>query len=100
MDRGAALVDIRADSQVAADGTIPGAVRVHRNVLEWRCEPGGADAIPELSRTDRPLIVVCDEGYTSSLAAAALRRMGLDATDLDGGFRRWREEGLPVGPAA
>jgi rhodanese-related sulfurtransferase len=96
VDRGAALVDIRADSQIADDGVIPGAIRVPRNVLEWRCEPGGEDSMPELARTDRLLVVFCNEGYQSSLAAATLRRLGVDATDLDGGFQRWRDEGLPV----
>ena len=99
-ERGAALVDIRDEARIAQDGVIPGATYVHRNVLEWRCEPGGEDAVPELARTDRLLIVFCNAGYTSSLAAASLRRMGLDATDLDGGFERWRDEGLPVDPPA
>ena len=98
MDRGAALIDIRDEARIAKDGVIPGAVYVHRNVLEWRCEPGGEDSIPELARTDRLLIIFCNAGYTSSLAAASLRRMGLNATDLVGGFERWRDEGLPIDP--
>jgi rhodanese-related sulfurtransferase len=98
VERGAALIDIRPEALVDAEGSIPGATRIERNVLEWRCEPDGEDSIPELARRDRKLIVVCDEGYTSSLAAATLRQLGLDATDLDGGFQRWRAEGLPVDP--
>ena len=90
------MIDIRSDAQRLRDGTIPGALRIPRNVLEWRLEPGGGDAIPELARRDRRLILVCHEGYQSSLAAAMLRRLGLDSADLIGGFCAWREQGLPV----
>jgi rhodanese-related sulfurtransferase len=87
MDNGAVLVDIRSESHRARDGVVPGAVFIPRNVLEWRVE--------QLRGADR-VIVMCDEGYQSSLAAATLRDLGLDATDLVGGFQAWRETGLPV----
>jgi rhodanese-related sulfurtransferase len=88
MAGGAALVDIRAESQRARDGVVPDAIFIPRNVLEWRFE--------RLSQAGR-VIVMCDEGYQSSLAAAVLQDLGLeDATDLAGGFQAWREAGLPV----
>ena len=97
--RGALLVDIRSDSQRATDGVIPEATFVARNVLEWRFDPASEHRDPELARRDRQVIVVCNEGYQSSLAAANLRRLGLDATDMIGGFQAWRDAGLPVVPA-
>jgi rhodanese-related sulfurtransferase len=69
---------------------------IPRNVLEWRLDPGSDHRDPEAARTDRQVIVVCNEGYQSSLAAATLRRLGIDATDMVGGFQAWRSEGLPV----
>lgn len=93
----AVLVDIRAESQRAADGLVPGAAFVARNVLEWRLDPGSAWRDPELARTDRRVIVMCDQGYQSSLAATTLQELGHeDATDLAGGFQAWRAAGLPV----
>ena len=84
---GALLVDIRSDSQRAADGVVPGSTFITRNVLEWRVE----------RMQDAPrVILMCDEGYQSSLAAATLRDLGVEATDLDGGFQAWRAAGLPV----
>lgn len=101
MDDGAVLVDIRADSQRAADGVVPGAVRIPRNVLEWRCDPRSDHRDERVSDPSRKLIVMCDEGYQSSLAAVVLRDLGLEqATDLDGGFQAWRAAGLPVEPAS
>ena len=97
---GALLVDIRPAAQRAAEGEIPGALLVERNVLEWRLDPTSAAKLPQASY-DLRVIVVCSEGYTSSLAAAALQDLGLSAaTDLAGGFRAWRAAGLPVRPAA
>ena len=95
---GAVLVDVRSDSQRARDGTIPGAVFHPRNVLEWRVDPASSHADPELSADlDRTIVVVCDEGYQSSLAAATLQDLGFaNATDLVGGFQAWRAAGLPV----
>ncbi len=93
---GAVLVDIRPAAQRAAEGEIPGALIVERNVLEWRFDPASAARLPQASY-DAQVIVVCSEGYTSSLAAVALQDLGVRrATDLDGGFVAWRAAGLPV----
>jgi rhodanese-related sulfurtransferase len=93
---GALLVDIRPAAQRAAEGEIPDALIVERNVLEWRFDPACAARLPQASY-DLQVIVVCSEGYTSSLAAAALQDLGVrNATDLDGGFRAWQAAGLPV----
>jgi rhodanese-related sulfurtransferase len=97
-ERGGLLVDIRAESQRERDGVVPGATFVARNVLEWRADPSCAHRDPDLARRDRELILFCDEGYQSSLAAATLRRFGLRATDVEGGFQAWRSAGLPVHP--
>jgi len=97
---GALLVDIRPGHQREVEGEIPGSLLLERNVLEWRLDPSGNARIPE-ARPDLRVIVVCSEGYASSLAAASLIDMGLSrATDLDGGFRRWRALGLPTVPGA
>jgi rhodanese-related sulfurtransferase len=97
---GAVLVDIRPAAQRAAEGEIPGALLVERNVLEWRFDPACAARLPQASY-DLHVIIVCSEGYTSSLAAAALQDLGVrHATDLDGGFRAWQAAGLPAVPAA
>jgi len=94
---GAVLVDVRSETQIARDGVVPGAIVVARNVLEWRCAPDGDHRDPRLSDPDRRLIVMCDGGYQSSLAAANLRELGLHrAADLAGGFQSWRDAGLPV----
>jgi rhodanese-related sulfurtransferase len=95
---GAVLVDTRTDAQRAADGVIPGALYHPRTVLEWRADPDSGAADPALSGAmDRIVIVVCDEGYSSSLAAATLQDLGFArATDLEGGFQAWRAAGLPV----
>lgn len=94
---GALLVDIRSESQRAADGVVPGAVWFARNVLEWRCDPASDARDERVGDLDRDLIVMCDEGYQSSLAAATLQELGFArATDLAGGFRAWRAAGLPV----
>ncbi|GAA4444669.1 hypothetical protein GCM10023170_022350 [Phytohabitans houttuyneae] len=99
--RGAHLVDIRPAAQRAANGEIPGALIVERNVLEWRFDPRSDARLPIAGRYDLPVIVFCQEGYTSSLAAAALQDLGLHrATDVAGGFAAWRLAGLPAfGPA-
>jgi len=86
--RGALIVDIRPSEQRERDGEVPGAVVVDRNVLEWRLDPTSPHRIPEATGTDREVVVVCNEGYASSLAAASLQRLGLRrATDLDGGIQ-------------
>lgn len=93
----ARLVDIRPEYQRRADGDIPVAIVVERNHLEWRLDPRGAWRIPEATRADIRWIVLCDEGYSSSFAAASLHRLGLvNATDVTGGFQRWRADGCPV----
>jgi rhodanese-related sulfurtransferase len=97
MRRGATLVDIRPQAQRAAEGGIPGALLVERNVLEWRFDPRSKARLPQATGYDARVIVMCSAGYTSSLAAAALQDLGLgNATDLDGGFLAWAQAGLPV----
>ena len=94
---GAVLVDTRPEFQRRASGTVPGALLVERNHLEWRCDPASGASVAEATGTDVHWIVMCDEGYASSLAAASLRSLGLArATDLIGGFQAWRAAGLPV----
>jgi rhodanese-related sulfurtransferase len=95
------LVDIRSEVQRTRDGAIPGALAHPRNVLEWRADAASAHDDPALSGAlDRIVVVVCDEGYQSSLAAAVLQDLGFErATDLVGGFQAWRAAGLPVEPA-
>ena len=101
MASGALLLDIRSDSQRERDGVVTGAIFIPRNVLEWRCDPACPHRDERVGDAGRQLILMCDEGYQSSLAAANLKRMGLErATDLAGGFRAWRAAGLPVQPAA
>ncbi|MFD5101902.1 rhodanese-like domain-containing protein [Streptomyces albidochromogenes] len=96
---GALLVDIRYAALRERDGLIPGALVVERNELEWRLDPQGSHRAPEATGHDLRVVVICNEGYASSLAAASLRQLGLHrATDLDGGFQAWRAAGLPVTP--
>ena len=93
---GALIVDIRPQVNRSEEGEIPGSVIVERIHLEWRLAPDSEWRLPEVN-ADSTVIVVCNEGYASSLAAADLRRLGLPgATDLEGGFRAWRSAGLPV----
>ena len=95
--RGAILVDTRPGWQRAEEGELPGALVIERNHLEWRLDPASTARIPEAVDHDVVWIVVCSEGYSSSLAAASLQDLGLrHATDLAGGFRAWRAAGLPV----
>lgn len=97
---GAVLIDIRSESQRAADGVVPGAIWIARNVLEWRCDPSSEAHDERISDLDRPMILMCDAGYQSSLAAATLQQLGFTrATDLAGGFQAWRAAGLPVDAA-
>lgn len=93
---GAVLIDIRPEVYRVAEGTIPGALIIERNDLEWRLDPASAARLP-VAAYDLHVVLVCNEGYASSLAAAALHELGVrSATDLIGGFRAWRTAGLPV----
>jgi rhodanese-related sulfurtransferase len=93
---GALLVDTRCEALRRRDGSIPGALIIERNVLEWRLDPKSDARVAE-ARPGVEVIVVCDEGYASSLAAASLLDAGVArATDLAGGFQAWRAAGLPV----
>ena len=99
--RGAVVLDIRSEFHRARDGVIPGSRFHPRSVLEWRMDPSSGHDDPELSGApDRQVILVCHEGYSSSIAAATLQDLGFPrATDLVGGFTAWREAGLPIEPA-
>lgn len=94
---GAVLVDIRGDDQIRTHGCIPGAIRIPRNVLEWRADPTCPSCDARIADLDAIVVVVCQEGYQSSLAASNLHELGFThATDLEGGFEAWRAEGLPT----
>jgi rhodanese-related sulfurtransferase len=97
--QGAVLIDIRGDEERARDGVVRGACFVPRNVLEWRMDPRSPHRDPALARSEAHIMLICDGGYQSSLAAATLQRLGLPrATDIVGGFQAWRRAGLPVEP--
>jgi rhodanese-related sulfurtransferase len=97
MRAGAVLIDIRSDSQIARDGSIAGALVIPRNILEWRLDPASQHRHPRAPQLDDHVILLCDEGYQSSLAAATLQQLGFArATDVKGGFQAWRAAGLPV----
>jgi rhodanese-related sulfurtransferase len=94
---GAVLVDIRGDDQIRTHGCIPGAIRIPRNVLEWRAYPTCSACDERIADLDAIVVVVCQEGYQSSLAASNLHELGFrHATDLEGGFEAWQAEGLPI----
>ncbi|MFJ8495092.1 rhodanese-like domain-containing protein [Streptomyces sp. NPDC094038] len=93
----ALLVDIRYAALRDRDGLIPGALVIERNELEWRLDPQGSHKTPEATGHDLQVVVICNEGYASSLAASSLHQLGLHrATDLVGGFQAWKTAGLPV----
>ena len=96
VERGAVIVDTRPVNQRREQGVVPGAVVVCRNALEWRAD--GTSGHSDARLVGRQLIVMCAQGYASSLAAASLQGMGLRATDMVGGFEAWRAGGLPVEP--
>ncbi|MEP9390572.1 rhodanese-like domain-containing protein [Mesorhizobium sp. KR9-304] len=101
MERGALLVDIRYLEQRVRDGEIPRAVHIARNEFEWRCDPSSAWRHRMIRKGDyeRRIIVICNQGYQSSFAAANLVRMGLrNATDVEGGMENWLQNGLPIRP--
>jgi rhodanese-related sulfurtransferase len=100
-DDGGLLVDIRPAAQRAEFGEIPGALIVERNNLEWRLDPGGSHRVPEAADPARPVVIVCQEGYASSFAAASVLALGrISVTDLDGGYVAWRAAGLPTTPGS
>ena len=93
---GALLVDTRPWEQRLRDGEVPGAVVVDRNVLEWRLDPAGPDRLPQVTGYDLDVVVLCNQGYSSSLVADTLRALGLTRTvDVIGGFEAWVAAGLP-----
>ena len=97
MAAGALLIDTRPLEQRSRDGTVPGALVVDRNVLEWRLDPTSAHRVDAVTGYDQTIVVMCNEGYASSLVAAELQDMGFaGATDVDGGFQAWRAAGLPT----
>lgn len=97
---GALLVDTRPVEQRDRDGEVPGAVVVDRNVLEWRLDPASPYRIPEVTGYDVDVVVLCNQGYSSSLVADTLRSLGLHrAVDVIGGFEAWAAAGLPIAGA-
>jgi rhodanese-related sulfurtransferase len=96
---GALLIDTRPWEQRSRDGSVPGALVVDRNVLEWRLDPASPDRLPQVTGYDLEMVVLCNEGYSSSLVADTLRTLGLTRTvDVIGGFVAWAAAGLPVVP--
>ena len=94
---GALLIDTRDGDQRRRDGVIPGALVIDRTVLEWRVDPSSGATHPAIRGLDVPMILLCDQGYSSSLAVASLLDLGAaDVTDVIGGFEAWRAAGLPV----
>jgi rhodanese-related sulfurtransferase len=97
LSSGGLLIDIRPASQRVEFGEIPGAIVIERNVLEWRLDPTSPYRHPAVTGAERDVVVVCQAGYASSLAAVSLRELGLSgATDLEGGYEAWVEAGLPT----
>ncbi len=100
LEDGALLIDVRTYEQRALHGEIPGTLAIGLNVLEWRLDPSSEWSIPPATDHEVRVIVLCQEGFSSSLAAARLQSLGLHrATDVIGGFEAWRDAGLPVEPA-
>jgi rhodanese-related sulfurtransferase len=94
---GALVVDIRPDAQRRRDGALAGALVIDRNVLEWRLAPTSNWRIPEMSDASRQVVLICNQGFQSSLAACTLRQLGLpNVADVIGGFEAWLEAGLPI----
>jgi len=97
---GALIIDLRSDLDRARDGVVPGSIHIPRTVLEWRIACESSWRNPHLGGLERKLVLICDHGYSSSLAAATLIELGLDATDVIGGFEAWKEAGLPIAAPA
>jgi rhodanese-related sulfurtransferase len=99
-EEGALLIDIRSQDDRVRDGVVPGALHIPRTVLEWRLDPDGVWRNPHLDGLDRRIVLLCDHGCASVLAAATLVDLGYTrAGDVVGGFQAWREAGLPVADA-
>jgi len=97
---GAVVVDLRSQDEREREGIVPGSIHVPRSVLEWRVDPASGWSNPRVADREPALILLCADGYSSSLAAASLVEIGFErAGDLEGGFRAWRDAGLPVAPA-
>jgi rhodanese-related sulfurtransferase len=97
MHRGSLLIDTRDGEQRRRDGLVPGAEWIDRTVLEWRIDPESGATHPAITSLHLPLILLCQQGYSSSLAVASLLDLGAtDVTDVEGGFEAWRAAGLPV----
>lgn len=97
MDRGVLVIDTRTEAQRREQGELPNVLVIDRTVLEWRLDPSSPDRIPEATSHDVQVVVVCRQGYSSSLAAASLRTVGLSrATDMEGGVEAWVAAGLPL----
>ena len=97
MRAGALLIDLRTDRQRQRDGEIPGALAIDRTALEWRVDPASGATHPAIGGLDTPLILLCHQGYSSSLAVGTLLDLGAsNVTDVIGGFEAWRAAGLPV----
>ncbi len=97
---GVILIDIRSDENRRREGIVPGSLHIPRTVLEWRTAPGSDVRNPHLGHLDDPVILICDHGCSTILAAATLTELGyVDAGDVIGGFEAWRESGLPTAPA-
>jgi rhodanese-related sulfurtransferase len=96
---GAVIVDIRIAAQQRAHGMVPGAIAVNRNELEWLADPNAEWFDPRITERSGPLIIMCADGYASSLAAVTMQQLGVeDATDMIDGFTGWRDAGLPTEP--
>lgn len=94
---GAVLVDTRDSGDRTREGAIEGSVHIPRTVLEWRVDPASESSDPRIADPGARLIIVCAEGYSSSLAAASLKDLGFDrVADIEGGFAAWKAAGLPV----
>jgi rhodanese-related sulfurtransferase len=97
LKRGAVLIDLRCEEDRSREGTVDGAIRIPRTVLEWRVDPDSPWKDTRVADTERALILMCNDGYSSSLAAATLRDLGFaDTGDVEGGYRAWKQDGLPI----
>ncbi|MEE9299398.1 MAG: rhodanese-like domain-containing protein [Acidimicrobiia bacterium] len=93
---GAIVIDLRCESE-RSDGVIPGSIPIARSVLEWRCDPTSDWSEPRVARPEERVVLVCQDGFSSSLAADSLRQLGFERVgDLIGGMRAWQAAGLPV----